>query len=146
MPARIYDRSTGYGMVVFNQKERTMRIECWPRYVDPITDPKGQYSGWPITISQKDNYSKKALGYLPELDFLEVENPMVTVIHEATGEKEYTLRVKGSRFRPKVFREGTFRVQVKASESDFTKTLAGLAIDTLGVASIQVEAGADPLA
>jgi alkaline phosphatase D len=144
LPARIYDRSTGYGMVVFNKKERTMRIECWPRYVDPLTNPGGQYDGWPITITQADNYSKKALGYLPELDFQEIENPVVTIVHEASGETEYSLRVNGSRFRPNVFREGTYRVQVKGGVSGEEKTLAGLSMDTLGIASIRVQVGSSP--
>jgi hypothetical protein len=138
LPARIYDRSTGYGMVVFNKKERTMRIECWPRYVDPLSNPEGQYKGWPITIAQEDNYSKKAMGYLPELDFPGIESPVVSVIHEASGETEYTLRVNGRQFRPKVFREGTYRVQVESTEDGVARTLAGLAMDTLCVATIQV--------
>lgn len=49
-PAIIHDRVTGYGIVVFDQTARTIRIECWPRGVDPSANPAGQYEGWPITI------------------------------------------------------------------------------------------------
>ncbi|MCC5939172.1 MAG: twin-arginine translocation pathway signal protein, partial [Lunatimonas sp.] len=90
------------------------------------------------TITQEDNYSKKALGYLPELEIDGLENPVVSVIHEDSGETEYTLRVNRSHFRPKVFRNGTYRVQVESSDAGVTKTLAGLSIDTVGTNSIRV--------
>jgi hypothetical protein len=49
-PAIIHDRVTGYGLVVFDKGTREVRIECWPRGVDPAADPNGQYEGWPVTI------------------------------------------------------------------------------------------------
>lgn len=55
-PGLIFDRVTGYGMVIFDKNERTIRIECWPRYVDPNANPEGQYEGWPVLISQRENY------------------------------------------------------------------------------------------
>lgn len=57
-PGLIYDRVTGYGMVTFDKAERTMRIECWPRYVDPKANPEGQYDGWPIVLQQQNNHGK----------------------------------------------------------------------------------------
>jgi phosphodiesterase/alkaline phosphatase D-like protein len=51
-PAIIHDRVTGYGMVVFDKTARTIRIECWPRSVDPVKHPNGQYAGWPVTIRE----------------------------------------------------------------------------------------------
>src|SRR5690606_30522304 len=92
-PARIYDRGTGYGMITFDKNERTMKIECWPRNVDPTSNPNGQYDGWPLTVAQKDNYARKAIGYLPTLNLEGVENPVVSVFNESTGELEYGLPV-----------------------------------------------------
>ncbi|MDZ7693984.1 MAG: hypothetical protein U5K69_23175 [Balneolaceae bacterium] len=58
-PGLIYDRSTGYGIVTFDKADRTMRIECWPRYVDPQANPEGQYDGWPMVIDQQQNYGRR---------------------------------------------------------------------------------------
>ena len=91
----------GYGIVRFNKPDRTITMECWPRYVDPANpDTGGQYSGWPRTIDMEDNYSREAEAYLPSLRFTGMENPVVQVIDEADGEVVYTLRIKGTGFRP----------------------------------------------
>ena len=50
-------RSAGFGVVRLNTKTRHITMECWPRNVD-ITEPTTQqYTGWPRTISQFDNYN-----------------------------------------------------------------------------------------
>jgi hypothetical protein len=111
-PGLIYDRSTGYGIVVFDKTERTMRIECWPRYVDPEANPEGQYDGWPVQIRQEENYGRTAFGYLPEIQVEGLDNPVIEVHNQKTGELEYALRIKGRTYRPKVFEDGTYRVRV----------------------------------
>ncbi len=125
-PSLIYDRSTGYGMVTFNKQERTMTLECWPRYVDPDKEPKGQYLGWPVTIKQQDNYGRKAVAFLDELKIEGVKNPVIELINEANNETEYILRLKGNRFRPHVFSEGTYKIKVSEPEAGKEKTLTGL--------------------
>ncbi|MEX2400292.1 MAG: alkaline phosphatase D family protein [Rhodothermales bacterium] len=102
-PALIYDRATGYGIVTFDTAERTMRIECWPRYVDPRANPEGQCDGWPIVIHQLDNYGRDAAGHLPELRVEGMNDPVVEVHNQRSGEMEYAVRIAGRRFRPKVF-------------------------------------------
>ena len=137
-PARIYDRGTGYGIITFDKNERSMKIECWPRNVDPITNPDGQYEGWPLTVSQKDNYGRKALGYLNTLNLEEVENPLVSVYNESTGELEYALPVNTINFQPKVFSDDKFKVEVKDQNKGIMKTFAGLVIQTDIQETIQV--------
>ncbi len=127
-PAIIYDRATGYGIVTFDKPARTMKIECWPRYVDPEKEPEGQYQGWPITVAQQDNYGRKAAGYLAALQIEGVEDPVVEVVNEASGEMEYTLRIKGKRFQPHVFTSGSYAVRVSDPGTGKAKTLLGLAI------------------
>jgi len=39
-------------------------------------------------------------------------DPLVQVIDESNGEVVYTLRIRGTTFRPKVFAEGRYRVKV----------------------------------
>lgn len=112
-PGLIYDRATGYGMVIFDKKERTMRIECWPRYTDPEMDPEGQYDGWPITIKQDENYGRKAEAYLPEIQISGLSNAVVQIYNESNGELEYALRINGETFTPKIFDERvTYRIRV----------------------------------
>lgn len=127
-PAIIYDRATGYGIVTFNKAARTMKMECWPRYVDPEKEPEGQYRGWPITVTQQENYSRKAAGYLATLQIEGAEDPVVEVIDEASGEMEYTLRIKGKRFQPHVFTGGSYSIRVSDPGTEKSRTLLGLAI------------------
>ncbi|PZX48303.1 alkaline phosphatase D family protein [Algoriphagus chordae] len=129
-PTRIYDRGTGYGIVTFDKKARTMKIECWPRNVDPIANPEGQYEGWPITVSQKDNYARKAVGYLKTLNLEGVENPLVSVYNESTGELEYAMPVNTASFQPKVFSADKYRVEVRDQDKGLMKTYAGLTMQS----------------
>ncbi|MEX1238278.1 MAG: alkaline phosphatase D family protein [Cyclobacteriaceae bacterium] len=126
LPAIIHDRVTGYGMVTFDKEDRTMKIECWPRYADPEKDPGGQYKGWPFTIKQEDNYGRKAFGYLPTLQIQGARDPVIQVINEANGEVEYTLRIKGNSFKPKVFGRGRYTVNVGDPDRGKEKTIKGL--------------------
>jgi hypothetical protein len=115
-PSRIYDRATGYGIVTFDKAQRDITIECWPRYADPEDPATGeQYKGWPITVAQQDNYGRKAAGYLPTLEIQGAKKPVVQIINEKSGEVEYTLRINGNSFQPKVFEESTYTVMVSAS-------------------------------
>ncbi len=112
-PGLVYDRATGYGIIIFDKKKRTMRIECWPRYVDPESNPEGQYDGWPVTVKQETNYGRNAAGYLPELQVTGLTEPVVQIYNEQTGELEYALRMKGNSFRPKIFdTESTYRLRI----------------------------------
>jgi len=109
---KLTTRSAGFGVVKFNKKTREITVECWPRNVD-VADPTAeQYAGWPQTIKQQDNYGRKAVAYLPTIKVSGMTDPVVQVIDEANGEIVYTLRIKGSSFRPKVFKNGTYTVKV----------------------------------
>ncbi len=92
-------RSAGFGVVRLNTKKREITMECWPRNVD-ISDPAvRQYKGWPRTISQFDNYDPPSWGKLGKLTF-DVENPVVQLVDETSGEILYTVRVNGKTFSP----------------------------------------------
>ncbi|WP_332912021.1 alkaline phosphatase D family protein [Algoriphagus boritolerans] len=125
-PAIVHDRSTGYGIITFDKVKKSMEIECWPRYVNPKENPGGQFDGWPIQITEADNYGRKALAYLDTLKFQGVDNPLVSIFDEATGILEYNLRVNSSSFRPKVFSNSTHRIEVKNLDSGETKTFQGM--------------------
>lgn len=105
-------QAAGFGIVRFNKRTRQMRLECWPRGCD-VTGPEcEQYPGWPVTISQEENYGREPVAYLPTLEVTGQMDPVVQVIDEASGDILYTLRIDGSSYRPKVFREGTYSIRV----------------------------------
>ncbi|HUG67395.1 MAG TPA: alkaline phosphatase D family protein [Pirellulaceae bacterium] len=128
-PADLHDKMPGYGIVRLNKSARTIDMECWPRFADPNDPTDKPYLGWPKTIAQEDNYARKAFGYLPTIEVSDSVNPIVQVIEEATGAVVYTLRIKGSKFTPKVFAAGNFTVKVSDGSQEGTKTLTGLSID-----------------
>ncbi len=107
----LHRKAPGYGIVRFHKAERKITLECWPRKADP-RDPSAQYPGWPVTFSYLENYARKPAAYLPMLRFQGVEDPVVQVVDEADGEIVYTLRIKGTEFRPWVFAPGSYSVNV----------------------------------
>ncbi len=124
--SKLTTRAAGFGVVKFNVKTRKITIECWPRNVD-ITDPATkQYSGWPRTIDQLDNYARQPVGYLPTIRVNGMTNPVVQVIDEANDEIVYTLRIKGTSFRPKIFKTGKYTIKVGQQGTRKWKTFRGI--------------------
>lgn len=122
-PTRIsYDRwlaqGAGFGIVRFNKMERTITMELWPRGCDVNRPNCQQYTGWPITVTQAENYGRQPLGYLPTLEFSGALDPVVQVIQEATGEVVYTLRTQGRSFQPKVFERGAYTIKARAEDQE----------------------------
>ncbi|MFO7975918.1 MAG: alkaline phosphatase D family protein [Candidatus Hydrogenedentota bacterium] len=113
---KLTTRAAGFGLVKLDKETRKITVECWPRNVD-ITAPDAEpYPGWPITIDQKDNYGRKAAAYLPTLEIQGAKDPVVQIVDEADNSVVYTLRIKGTSFRPKVFKEGMYTVKVGEGE------------------------------
>ena len=125
-PAIVYNRVTGYGMVTFDKQERSMKLECWPRYVNPQENPQGQYAGWPITVKQADNYARPPVAYLDRLTIEGADNAVIEVVSEADNELVYARRIAGNSFQPPVFAEGTYTVRVSEPDRNLKKTLNGL--------------------
>ena len=73
---------------------------------------KAQFPGWPITVAMDANDGRKVTGWLPELIFEGIENFVVQVIEEATGEIFYTIRAQGTRFQPRVYAAGKYTVKI----------------------------------
>ena len=115
---KLTTRAAGFGVARFNIKNRKITIECWPRNVDVASASAEQYPGWPRMIDQIDNYSRKAVAYLPTLRISGADNPVVQVIDQDTDEIIYTLRIKGRRFQPKVFKQGTYTIKVGEPAED----------------------------
>ena len=112
VPQALHDNMPGYGIVRLNKQERTITMECWPRFADPGNPADRPYDGWPRTISQLDNYARKPVGYLAHLTVSGRESPVVQVVHESSGEIVYTLRIRGTKFSPMVFEPGCYTVKI----------------------------------
>jgi len=110
-PERLHDRAPGYGIARFDRQSRRTTLEAWPRWANPANGD-GPYLGWPVSFDQMDNYGREPFGYLPTLEFVDMDNPVVQVMNEQTGDTLYTIRIAGNRFTPKVFDTGTFTVAV----------------------------------
>jgi alkaline phosphatase D len=125
-PSVVYDRVTGYGVTTFDKSSRDITIECWPRYIDPEKQPTGQFKGWPMKVNQQDNFAKKGIGFLPELQVSGIIDPVIEVIHQGRNERVYKIRIKGSNFRPKIFEPGPYTVIVSNPDLDKQKVLREL--------------------
>jgi len=123
-PARLHNGMPGYGIVRLNKPNRTITMECWPRWSDPSQPNAKQYAGWPKTITQFENDGRKPFGELMKLKVDGASDPVVQVINEATKEVVSTVRILGNEHTVSAFKPGTYRVLVKYGQS--TKTFAGL--------------------
>jgi hypothetical protein len=103
--------ATGFGLVRFRRATREITMECWPRFVDVTKPGATQFPGWPITIKQEDNYARQAMAWLPTVR-ADLDDPVIQVIDETSGEVVYTLRIKGREWQPKAFRVGPHTVRV----------------------------------
>ncbi|MCA9069825.1 MAG: hypothetical protein KDA84_12920 [Planctomycetaceae bacterium] len=103
-------RAAGFGVVRLNKKTREITMECWPRNVDVTAPDARQYSGWPRTISQFDNYNPPSWGKLGELTF-DIEDPVVQLVDGDSGEVLYTVRANGKSLIPAAPKGKTFLVK-----------------------------------
>ena len=112
-PIAINHRAPGYGIVKFRREDRSIEAANWPRWVDPSAAGAAPYPGWPITVEQTDNGLNGAAYVLPEVE-ADVDDPVVQVV-DAAGEIAYTLRIDGRRFTPRVWKPGTYSVNVNGA-------------------------------
>ena len=123
-PTKENHNAAGYGIVRFNKNRRSITMECWPRHLDVSQAAVEQFPGWPVTINQEDNYGRQPVAYLPKLSITGATDPVITVIDDALQEVVYSLRIRGTTWRPKVFREATYTIKVEAG--DQSKSLPGI--------------------
>jgi hypothetical protein len=126
-PLILHDKMPGYGIVRLDKDQRTITMECWPRYADPANDQE-QYEGWPKIISQLDNFGKEAVDYLPTLQVEGSENPAVAIVNENTGELVYSIRMNSNSFKPKVFGPGSYTLVVSDPEKEIEQVFSGISV------------------
>jgi alkaline phosphatase D len=120
--------SSGYSIITFNQENREIKVDAY-RFLADVSDPgleDNQFPGWPLTISQYDCAGLDSGYALPTLELEGLENVIVEVIREDTGEIESIVRMNGSEFIPKVYKPGTFTIRVGDPEKDLWKEITGI--------------------
>jgi alkaline phosphatase D len=125
-PAGLHDLSPGYAIARFNRTTREISLENWPRWSDPDKPDDGPYPNWPVRLHQQDSYGRKAVAYLPEIVVQGMDNPVIQIVEESSGEIVYTIRINGDRFRPKVFRQGLYTVIVGEPGTKKMKKFEGI--------------------
>ncbi len=132
------DKSAGYGLVRFDKVARTITIECWPLLADP-TQRGTQFPGWPVVVSQLDNYARKVVAQLPKLEIRGMTRPVLEVIEEATGETLYMLRLPGTTWTPPVFAPGAYTIRVTEPETGKRHETRGVAAKAENATVLQIE-------
>jgi alkaline phosphatase D len=123
-PNPLLDRSPGYGIIEFERATRKITLAVWPRETDPRQAGARPAAGWPITIDQLDNgFPHRG----PALTAVKTQRAgmCVQVIREDNGEVVYTLRLAGTSFTPRVFREGVYTVRVFDPDGKFEQVYKG---------------------
>jgi hypothetical protein len=122
---RGHDKASGFGIVRLHKPSRKITMEGWRLLVDP-THPKpgDQFPGFPKTIDQVDNFGQPPVAHLPTIRVTGLSDPVVQVIDATDGQIVYTLRIRGTTFQPKVFRNGPHTVRVGEPDTDQWKTLS----------------------
>lgn len=141
-PHELYQRAPGYGIVRFNRSTREITAEVWPRWVDPSGPDAAQYPGWPITVTQEEQYDRAAVAWLPTVVVNDMQDAVIQVIDEERGEVLYTIRMQGDRYRPRVFRpDGTYTVIVGEPGTERLRRLEGVVPARYAGEEIVVELG-----
>jgi hypothetical protein len=140
----LHDRGPGYGIIRFNKTNRTTTFECWPLYVNPTNFASGsQYPGWPVTIHQTDNDGRTPAAFLPVIDSVTANDPVVRVYDETDGSLVYGYRVHGNRYRPPVYATGrTYRTEVVSADGGTTLFTTGIVTSAMPPHSILLFDGA----
>lgn len=123
-PGILHNRAPGYGIARFNRWTREVSLEAWPRWADPVAGDSA-YPGWPVRFSQEEGYGREPWGYLPTLEAVGMEDPVVQVVSETGGEILYTLRVRGKRFTPRVFEPGSYTLRIGEPGTSRWRVLLG---------------------
>jgi alkaline phosphatase D len=116
------DKASGFGMVRFNKKARTITCECWP--FDAIG--AAQFATWPVVTTRRDQYGRKTVAHLPKLIIQGAEKPVIEVRRADNGELVYALRATTAEFQPHVFEEGLHNVRIRVPEAGAAKDVPNL--------------------
>lgn len=106
-------RSSGFGMVTFDQVSRDVKVDAW-RFLADVENPnpvRDQFPGWPVTINQYDNFGEGATNYLPTVE-VNKPNQLIEVTKTSTGDLIRIFRMKGNSMQVGLHHPGTFTIKI----------------------------------
>ncbi len=121
--------SSGFSLVRWDKDNRTIDIEAFRFLADSI-DPQSkdnQFPGWPLTVSQRECGGHPTGLFLPTLKVEGLENPVVEIVREDSGEIESVVRITGREFRPFVYSPGLFTIRIGDPASGRWEAVTGIA-------------------
>ncbi|HKK74616.1 MAG TPA: hypothetical protein VJ953_06070, partial [Saprospiraceae bacterium] len=107
-PGKVFDKAPGFSIIEFDIPDRKLTLAAWPRWAAPAAGP---YEGWPITISQQENYGRERAGILKTV---EVDGETtVALFRESDDTLVYNLKPKAGPFEVFVFEaEESYRLEL----------------------------------
>lgn len=127
-------RSSGFGMVTFDQVSRDIHIDAW-RFIADVENPnpiRDQFPGWPLTINQYDNFGEGANNYLPKIE-VNKPNQIIEVRKVSTNDLIRIFRMKGNSVQVGLHHPGTFTINVGNKSVGTFKTKSGKNPETFKV-------------
>ena len=131
-------RSSGFGMITFDQVSRDIDIDAW-RFLADVENPnpvRDQFPGWPKQINQYDNFGLGADNLLPEIT-VNKPNQLVEIRKESNHALIRIFRMKGNALQLGLHHPGVF--SIKVGEGDDVKELKGLKAEKGNPEKIVVE-------
>ena len=127
-PEMVFDKAPGYSIIVFDKKTRNIEAAVWPRWASPknTNGDNLPYEDWPINISQENNYGKKVVGYLPEINIAEGE--YIQLFNENNNELIYAIRPPIGKYAAKVFDKKSGYKILKIKDGEVVEEMSGLKI------------------
>jgi len=110
-------RSSGFGMITFDQVSRDINIDAW-RFIADVENPnpiRDQFPGWPFQINQYDNFGVGATNFLPEI-VVNKPNQVIEVRKTSTGDLIRIFRIKGNSMQVGLHHPGTFTIRIGDKE------------------------------
>lgn len=101
-------QADGYGMLLFNTQTREIVLESHSR----SEGFKKQYSGWPVTVQQLDNFAYKSAYQLPKITVTGIQHAVVKVINQKNDEIVCSYRMADSSCQLSVAEAGVYRIEV----------------------------------
>ncbi|MGK0237982.1 MAG: alkaline phosphatase D [Candidatus Pelagisphaera sp.] len=128
MITRLQGTGSGYGIIKFNTDTLETTLENWgPDKNWTPNKNRGQYLGWPHTISAEAQYGREATAHLPSIKVPGKSNQKANaqVLNEKTGKIEYTLPASGGdTLSLKVFdKKATYTVTLRDTAGEELKKL-----------------------
>ena len=84
----------GVGIVRIDTGKRTYQIECWPYDVMPNPEGKGQFKGWPATLTQQETDGREIPYYIAMVHYPPAKKICAAVFDQIVNELIYCFPLK----------------------------------------------------